>query len=414
MRRSFRFAAFMIVTVTSFVSSAAFAGAPPTRQGDVFVYADGARVRAVDPQGHAGAVQSDGSIRWSDGTALSHDTASGDTKITRADGSVAQSNSHVPEKQGNAFVYSDGTRVRATDPSGKPGVAKPDGSIVYGDGTRVSHDTASGDTKIFHADGTVDVVSRNAPTRGTDGNFGWSDGTRVRGSDPNGNPGKIMPDGSILYGDGTRASHDVASGDTKFVSPDGTVRLVNPATGTDKTTSPGASGQNVPGQQTGKPQTASPQPNNNSNNSNANHSSSNNSNNSNASNSNTSKDKDKDTAKDKEKPAKEPVDKEKPSGKGRQVQDYGVTGAGGGPRVSGVPTSTDPSPEGSSGKGRPTLTGPGAAFGPGARTEGGGGRAPGAGSFVRLPPNALVINPNPYMAGGPATPKTIDPQIGRR
>ena len=113
MRRSFRFAAFIIVTVSSFVSSAAFAGAPPTRQGDVFVYADGARVRAVDPQGHAGAVQSDGSIRWSDGTSLSHDPASGDTKITRADGSVAQSNSHVPEKQGNAFVYSDGTRVRA-------------------------------------------------------------------------------------------------------------------------------------------------------------------------------------------------------------------------------------------------------------------------------------------------------------
>ncbi|WP_443750707.1 hypothetical protein [Asticcacaulis solisilvae] len=138
-------------------------------------------------------------------------------------------NAAGPQRQGGFFVYSDGTQVRASDPSGHDGKVNPDHSISFSDGTRVSHDTKTGVTIVDHPDGTRTVTDPNTPKATPDGNITWSDGYRVRGSDPNGNAGHVNGDGSVSYADGTRVSHDVNSGETKIVGADGTVTV------TDKT-----------------------------------------------------------------------------------------------------------------------------------------------------------------------------------
>ena len=120
----------------------------PVLRGNVFVFADGTQVRAADPAGRTGQVGSDGSIRWSDGTRVSHDITTGESRLERPDGSKEITNSHNPTRVGDTFVYSDGTRVRATDPSGAAGTLRKDGSIVYSDGTVFSHSVGTGDTNV--------------------------------------------------------------------------------------------------------------------------------------------------------------------------------------------------------------------------------------------------------------------------
>ena len=53
-------------------AAAATGGAAPVLKGDHFVYSDGTRVRAADPSGRTGTASRDGTIRYSDGTSVSH------------------------------------------------------------------------------------------------------------------------------------------------------------------------------------------------------------------------------------------------------------------------------------------------------------------------------------------------------
>ncbi|HVY06755.1 MAG TPA: hypothetical protein VHB46_12330, partial [Burkholderiales bacterium] len=60
----------VLAAIASPLLAAPVWASPPTRTGDTFTFSDGVRVRAVDPSGHAGTVQKDGSIRYSDGTSV--------------------------------------------------------------------------------------------------------------------------------------------------------------------------------------------------------------------------------------------------------------------------------------------------------------------------------------------------------
>ena len=198
----------------------------PARTGDTFTYSDGTQVRATDPSGGEGHVNKDGSISYTDGTHVSHDTKTGVTIVDRPDGTRVVTNPNGPTQTGDTFTFGDGFRIRATDPSGHPGHVNPDGSVSYADGTRVSHDVTSGDTKLVRPDGTVEVTTRNTPNL-AGGNYVFGDGYRVLAVDPSGKTGVVKPDGSIAYSDGTLVSHDTVSGDTKVVHPDGSVDVTH-------------------------------------------------------------------------------------------------------------------------------------------------------------------------------------------
>ncbi len=101
---------------------------PSKREGNAFVYSDGLRVRAIDPQGREGTADANGTISYADGTRVAHDTTTGDTRITRADGRVETNNSHSPTRTGDSLTYADGTQVRAADPSGRIGTVGKGGS----------------------------------------------------------------------------------------------------------------------------------------------------------------------------------------------------------------------------------------------------------------------------------------------
>ncbi len=392
----------------------------PRRDGGNYVYGDGVRVRAVDPSGKEGQVQGNGSIRYSDGTSLSHDVRSGDTKIVHPDGSVEVTTANTPHQDGGNFVWSDGQRARATDPSGATGKVQADGSIAYSDGSRVSHDVHSGDSKIVHADGSVEMVPGNVPRQNGD-SFQWSDGVHAPAHDPSGNPGSVGGDGWISYSDGTTVSHDPLSGDSKIVHPDGTMTMGNSRTGETKSydpaqerglTAPGSSqgkgsAQNTPGAQNGRtPQNTSSSTQNN-NNSSSNQNS--NSNNSNSNNSNSEKAK---TEKTEKSPAPE---KEKPekSGKGRMVQDDSPSGiAKGGQRFVGVDLTGQPAPDESHGKGSPKPGLIRGGVGPGGRPF---GEKSSGGSRVPFTTHDLVVNPNPVaLAGSRSARPPIDASGGRR
>ncbi len=135
------------------------------------------------------------------------------------------SKTSAPRRDGNSFVFSDGTRVRAVDPSGRAGTVQSDGSIKYSDGTRVTHDPVSGESKIVHPDGSATRANPNDPRRSGD-SYVYGDGVRVRATDPAGKVGQVQGNGSIRYSDGTTVSHDVRSGDTKIVHADGRVEVV--------------------------------------------------------------------------------------------------------------------------------------------------------------------------------------------
>lgn len=161
-------------------------------------------------------------ISWSE-------PAAAQKKTTGYQSASASSKSSAARRDGDSFVYSDGTRVRATDPSGRDGTAGNDGTIRYADGTSYSYDGSSGVGTIRHADGSVSYAGPNAPRRDGD-SYVYGDGMRVRATDHNGRSGEVQKDGSILYSDGTRVSHDSRSGDTKIIHADGRVEVVTPNT----------------------------------------------------------------------------------------------------------------------------------------------------------------------------------------
>jgi hypothetical protein len=146
-------------------------------------------------------------------------------KTSNSAAPLSASKSTAPRRDGDSFVYADGTRVRATDPSGRDGTAGRDGTIRYADGTSYSHDSQSGIGTIGHADGSVSYAGPNVPRRDGD-SYVYGDGMRVRATDHNGRTGTVQKDGSILYEDGTRVSHDSRSGDTKIFHADGRVEVV--------------------------------------------------------------------------------------------------------------------------------------------------------------------------------------------
>jgi hypothetical protein len=435
----------------------------PRRDGDSYVYGDGVRVRAVDPSGKLGQPQANGSIRYSDGTTVSHDVRSGDTKIVHADGSVEVTTANTPHREGSHYVWSDGQRAVATDRNGAAGKIAADGTIVYGDGSRVSHDVRTGDSKIVHADGSVETVPGNLPQR-SGGNYSWSDGASAPANDPSGNPGKMGGDGWIVYSDGSMVSHDPVSGDSKVVHADGSMIMGNTHTGESKSfepaqerglSPPGAdkgSGSGAPrsnsntsadssntgrsGNSNSSNSNSSNSNSSNSNSSNSNRSNSNSSNsnssnsnrsnsnssNSNRSNSNSSNDSKKSESSPKSNSNEGKADKaEKPAkettGKGRQAASDSPTGNGAGSGPQQRPG------------GRLDLTGqpvPGDSGGSGAsasptnirRGTGPGGRpfeqsSPG-GSRLAFDKKGLVINPNPVGLSGRGAVAPIDPNIGRR
>ncbi|GAB4345629.1 MAG: hypothetical protein Kow006_02970 [Gammaproteobacteria bacterium] len=64
----------------------------------------------------------------------------------------------VYDKERDAFVYSDGSAVRGTDPNGNVGRVNEAGDIEYSDGTVYSHDSRSGSSVIQRPDGTTRVI----------------------------------------------------------------------------------------------------------------------------------------------------------------------------------------------------------------------------------------------------------------
>lgn len=225
--------------------------AAPRLGGGVFTYADGTRIEANDPSGRTGKARSDGSIVYADGTHVAHDSTTGETITTHPDGTETSHNSRLPTRTGDLFTFNDGIQVRATDRNGGQGKVNADGTISFPDGTRVSHDIATGDTKIFYADGHVELRQGSGAAVDRAGNFRWSDGVAIPGTDPSGGQGRMTRDGWIEFPDGTRVSHDTSSGDTKIVMPDGSVTVRNERTGertTGRDSATGSSSSSSTGQ----------------------------------------------------------------------------------------------------------------------------------------------------------------------
>lgn len=197
----------------------------PRRVGDNIIYRDGTRVRANDLQGRPGRINADGSVTYRDGTRIAHNSATGDTTITRPDGRTARTNVRTPDLRGGDYVWNDGMRTSATDPSGGAGIVQPNGTIIYPDGTRVSHDPRSGLTQIVRGDGSVSNSRWSGARRDDSGSWNWNDGATAPGSDPDGGMGETTDDGWVRYPDGTLISHNAGTGETKYVRSDGTIHI---------------------------------------------------------------------------------------------------------------------------------------------------------------------------------------------
>jgi hypothetical protein len=200
----------------------------PRRVGDNIIYRDGTRVRALDPDGRPGRINADGSVTYSDGTRIAHNSGTGDTTITRPDGRTSRTNVRAPDLRDGEYVWNDGMRTSATDPRGGSGKVNSDGSISYPDGTRISHDPRSGLTQTVHSDGRISNSRWSGARRDDSGSWRWNDGASAPGTDPGGGMGSATDDGWIRYPDGTLISHDAGTGETKYVRSDRSVRISNP------------------------------------------------------------------------------------------------------------------------------------------------------------------------------------------
>lgn len=194
----------------------------PRHAGDRYIYRDGTQVRDTDLDGRPATLQLDGSLRYPDGTVVSHNSDTGETTITHPDGRVTHSSIRMPTLVDGSFVWGDGASLPGTDPSGGAGKILPDGSVSFPDGTIVMHDPATGMSKTTHPDGRVTEVRDPGTRRDGDGNLEWNDGLRAP-RDPGGTEPSATPAGWLRYPDGTMLSHDPASGESKIVRPDGTI-----------------------------------------------------------------------------------------------------------------------------------------------------------------------------------------------
>ena len=128
-----------------------------------FVWGDGVKVPAVDPDGGEGKIASDGSVVFPDGTAVNHDPATGLTKTHHPDGRVTETRDPgTHHGDDGSLEWNDGFRAPGSDPSGGAARGSGDGWIRYPDGTMISHDPTNGDTKIVRPDGSV--VLHNSDT----------------------------------------------------------------------------------------------------------------------------------------------------------------------------------------------------------------------------------------------------------
>lgn len=160
---------------------------------------------------------------------MAHDTAKGVDKPTPAPaapvfGGPGTHSSSSPATRGpkydsgkDVFRHADGSVTRGSDPRGNTGKVSDKGDIVYSDGTSVSQDPATGNRFVNNAGG------RRAPGApdydAVNDEFVYDDGSRVRGSDPMGNVGKVNEKGDIVYNDGTMVVRDPASGQTTVIRP---------------------------------------------------------------------------------------------------------------------------------------------------------------------------------------------------
>lgn len=160
---------------------------------------------------------------------MAHDSAKGVDKPTPAPtapvfGGPGTQSSSSPATRGpkydsgkDVFRHADGSVTRGSDPRGNTGKVSDKGDIVYSDGTSVSQDPATGNRFVNNAGG------RRAPGApdydAVNDEFVYDDGSRVRGSDPMGNVGKVNEKGDIVYNDGTMVVRDPASGRTTVIRP---------------------------------------------------------------------------------------------------------------------------------------------------------------------------------------------------
>ena len=160
---------------------------------------------------------------------MAHDSAKGVDKPVPAPaapvfGGPGNSGTGSPASQGpkydagkDVFRHADGSVTRGSDPRGNTGKVSDKGDIVYSDGTSVSQDPATGNRFVNNADGRRAPGAPNYDAANDE--FVYGDGSRVRGSDPMGNVGKVNEKGDIVYNDGTMVVRDPASGQTTVVRP---------------------------------------------------------------------------------------------------------------------------------------------------------------------------------------------------
>lgn len=141
--------------------------------------------------------------------------------------------SDVPVRRGNQFVYRDGTRILATDHSGRSGVANADGSITYADHMVVYHDPRTGLVFIDPPDSPEHLANQAGLPVMANGVITFPDGTTVKATGTGKNSGlaRINPDGSVSFPDGTNMTHNSLNGDNNLFFPGGGTTYDNWRTG---------------------------------------------------------------------------------------------------------------------------------------------------------------------------------------
>jgi clumping factor A len=144
---------------------------------DTFVFGDGYSVRATDPSGQRGQVEADGSIRYSDGTRVSHDAESGDTKVEHADGHVTVRPGHASDDDSSSDSDSSADSSDSgdsSDSSDDSGSSDDSSDSSADDSSDTKSDTDSG------SDDSGDSDSGDDDSSSDEARSGFEDG---RGSD---------------------------------------------------------------------------------------------------------------------------------------------------------------------------------------------------------------------------------------
>ena len=214
---------------------------------------NGQQVPRNGPDGEAGMVGADGSVTYGDGTSYEVDGKTGNTVLTRPDGSSSTYNAQGQEIQNGVtstqssdgqetYRLGNGQQVPRNGPDGSAGTVGADGSVTYNDGTTYEVDGKTGNTVLTRPDGSTStynpkgqqvqhgVTSTESSTG--EATYRLGNGQQVPRSGPNGEVGKVMPDGSVHYGDGTIMEVDSKTGNTVVTRPDGSSSSHKPTTHT--------------------------------------------------------------------------------------------------------------------------------------------------------------------------------------